>query len=316
MQFKENQAYLPPKLLFNGQIQTVYPALFRKIKLLIPYIHERIITQDRDFLDLFWMKQKNKKLVIISHGLEGNAQRAYVKGMANAHFAEGFDVLAWNYRGCSDQLNKLPKMYHSGATEDLLEVVNHAAKDYHEIYLIGFSLGANLTLKFLGEPGDHKKIKKACVFAAPLDLKSGSLHLNTPKNHLYQRRFMRSLKKKARAKHAQFPGLFDLNKLEHTHNIYDFDDLITAPIHGFQHAEDYYEKCSAKNFLENIQIPTCILNALNDPFLTPNILNSSIAGHLDHVSYQITPQGGHCGYPNFTRKTYWSEAFAVNYFKS
>ena len=316
MQFKENHAYLSPKLLFNGQIQTVYPALFRKIKLLIPYIHERIITQDQDFLDLFWMKQKNKKLVIISHGLEGNAQRAYVKGMANAHFSEGFDVLAWNYRGCSDQLNNLPKMYHSGATEDLLEVVNHAAKDYHEIYLIGFSLGANLILKFLGEPGDHKKIKKACVFAAPLDLKSGSLHLNTSKNYLYQWRFMRSLKKKARAKHAQFPGLFDLNKLEHTHNIYDFDDLITAPIHGFQHAEDYYEKCSAKNFLENIQIPTYILNALNDPFLTPNILNSSIVGHLDHVSYQITPQGGHCGYPNFTTKPYWSEAFAVNYFKS
>tara|TARA_B110000881_G_C18377988_1_gene414602 strand:+ start:46 stop:429 length:384 start_codon:yes stop_codon:yes gene_type:complete len=127
---------------------------------------------------------------------------------------------------------------------------------------------------------------------------------------------MRSLKKKARAKHAQYPELFDLKKLENIHTIYDFDDLITAPIHGFEHAEDYYEKCSAKNFLGNIQIPTQILNAMNDPFLTPKILNKSIAGHSDHVSYQITSQGGHCGYPNFIAKTYWSEAFAVNYFKS
>ena len=316
MKLMEKKAYIPPKLLFNGQLQTIYPALFRKIKLLTPYVHERIITQDQDFLDLFWMKQKSKKLVIISHGLEGNADRAYVKGMANAHFSEGFDVLAWNYRGCSEQINNLPKMYHSGATEDLLAVVNHAEKDYNEIYLIGFSLGANLTLKFLGEQGAYKNVKKACAIAAPLDLKSGSLHLNTPKNYLYQRRFMRTLKKKARAKHAQYPELFDLKKLENIHTIYDFDDLITAPIHGFEHAEDYYEKCSAKNFLENIQIPTQILNAMNDPFLTPKILNKSIAGHSDHVSYQITSQGGHCGYPNFIAKTYWSEAFAVNYFKS
>lgn len=312
----EKKTYLPPKLLFNGHLQTVYPAIFRKIKLLTPYVHERIITQDQDFLDLFWMRQKSDKLVIISHGLEGNADRAYVKGMANAHFSENFDVLTWNYRGCSDQLNKLPKMYHSGATEDLLEVVNHTSKDYHEIFLIGFSLGANLTLKFLGERGSYKNIKKACVIAAPLDLKSSSLHLNRLKNALYQIRFMRSLKMKARAKHAQYPGLFDLKKLENIHTIYDFDNLITAPIHGFKNADDYYEKCSSKNFIRNIQIPTQILNAMNDPFLTTKILDKSIVRNFDYVSYQITSQGGHCGYPNFSTKTYWSEAFAVNYFKS
>ncbi|MAJ50291.1 MAG: alpha/beta hydrolase [Flammeovirgaceae bacterium] len=312
----EKKTYLPPKLLFNGHLQTVYPAIFRKIKLLTPYVHERIITQDQDFLDLFWMRQKSDKLVIISHGLEGNADRAYVKGMANAHFSENFDVLTWNYRGCSDQLNKLPKMYHSGATEDLLEVVNHTSKDYHEIFLIGFSLGANLTLKFLGERGSYKNIKKACVIAAPLDLKSSSLHLNRLKNALYQIRFMRSLKMKARAKHAQYPGLFDLKKLENIHTIYDFDNLITAPIHGFKNADDYYEKCSSKNFIRNIQIPTQILNAMNDPFLTTKILDKSIVTNFDYVSYQITSQGGHCGYPNFSTKTYWSEAFAVNYFKS
>tara|TARA_S200000501_G_scaffold377563_1_gene436426 strand:+ start:725 stop:1666 length:942 start_codon:yes stop_codon:yes gene_type:complete len=312
----KKKAYFPPKLLFNGHLQTVYPSLFRRIRLLTPYIHERIITQDQDFLDLFWMRQNSKKLVIISHGLEGNVDRAYVKGMANAHFTQNFDVLAWNYRGCSNQINKLPKMYHSGATEDLLEVVNHASKKYREVFLIGFSLGANLTLKFLGERGTYKNIKKACTIAAPLDLKSSSLHLNTSKNVLYQLRFLRSLKKKARIKYVQHPGLFDLKKLENTNTIYDFDNLITAPINGFDHAEDYYERCSSKNFLENIQIPTQILNAMNDPFLTPQILNKSIIAHSDYVSYKITPQGGHCGYPDFSKKTYWSETFAVNYFKS
>ena len=312
----ENKAYLPPKILFNGHLQTVYPTLFRKIKLLTPYDHERIITQDQDFLDLFWMKQNSDKLVIISHGLEGNADKAYVKGMANAHFVENFDVLTWNYRGCSAQLNKLPKMYHSGATEDLLEVVNHTSKSYHEIFLVGFSLGANLILKFLGERGSYKNIKKACAIAAPFDLKLSSLHLNTLNNFLYQRRFIRSLKKKARAKHAQYPGLFDLKKLENLNTIYDFDELITAPIHGFKNADDYYEKCSSKNFIEKIMIPTQILNAMNDPFLTKKILNKSILTHLDNVIYQITSQGGHCGYPNLSTKTYWSETFVVNYFKS
>ena len=312
----KKKAYVPPKLLCNGHFQTIYPSLFRRIKLLTPYVHERIITQDQDFLDLFWMRQNSNKLVIISHGLEGNVDRAYVKGMANAHFTENFDVLAWNYRGCSDQMNKLPKMYHSGATEDLLEVVNHASKKYSEVFLIGFSLGANLTLKFLGEQGTYKNIKKACTIAAPLDLKSSSLHLNTSKNALYQLRFLLSLKKKARTKHSQHPGLFDLKKLENTHTIYDFDNIITAPIHGFENAEDYYEKCSSKNFLKNIQIPTQIVNAMNDPFLSPKTLNKSMISHSDYVSYNITSHGGHCGYPNLFKRTYWSEAFTVNYFKS
>ena len=312
----KKKAYLPSKLLFNGHLQTVYPSLFRRINLLTPYVHERITTQDQDFLDLFWMRQNSKKLVIISHGLEGNVDRAYVKGMANAHFTQNFDVLAWNYRGCSNQINKLPKMYHSGATEDLLEVVNHASKKYREVFLIGFSLGANLTLKFLGERGTYKNIKKACAIAAPLDLKSSSLHLNTSKNALYQLRFLRSLKKKARIKYAQYPGLFDLEKLENTNTIYDFDNHFTAPVNGFDHAEDYYERCSSKKFLENIQIPTQILNAMNDPFLTPQILNKPKITHSDYVSYNITPQGGHCGYPYFSKKTYWSETFAVNYFES
>ena len=310
------KSYQPPKLLFTGHLQTIYPALLRQVKLIKPYLNERIATSDADFLDLFWLKQKSNQLVIISHGLEGDANRAYIKGMANVHYHHGFDVLAWNYRGCSPQLNITKSMYHSGATADLMCVVSHASTHYDQIYLVGFSLGANLTLKFLGESGVPNQVKKACVFAAPLDLKSASVNLSITKKYLYELRFINSLKKKATAKHTQFPGLFDLKKLQKIRTIYEFDDLVTAPIHGFKDAEEYYTKCSSKHFLNRIQIPTIILNALNDPFLTPEILNTHLADQSKEVNYQITKAGGHCGYPSFNKPFYWTEHFAVDFFKS
>lgn len=308
--------YEAPKLLFTGHLQTIYPALLRKIQLIKPYIHERISTSDADFLDLFWLKQKSNQLVIISHGMEGNANRAYIKGMANIHYNHGFDVLAWNYRGCSTQINNTKKMYHLGATEDFMCVLSHASRNYDQIYLVGFSLGANLTLKFLGEPGVPSKVKKACVFAAPLDLKSVSINLSTTKNYLYELRFINSLKKKATAKYKQFPGLFDLKKLPKIKTIYEFDNILTAPLSGFKDAEDYYTKCSSKHFLNHIQIPTFIINALNDPFLTPEILNIHPANQSKSVCYHITKEGGHIGYPSFNTTYYWSEQFALNFFKN
>ena len=146
--------YKRPSLLFSRHLETIYPALFRNVDL--NYQRERIATPDDDFLDLDWLKQGSKKLIIISHGLEGNSSRAYMKGMAKASSEKGFDVIAWNFRGCSDEMNKQLRFYHSGATDDLECVVAHAQRNgYTEIYLIGFSLGGNLTLKYLGERNPH-----------------------------------------------------------------------------------------------------------------------------------------------------------------
>ena len=141
--------YSPPSLLFNRHLETIYPAIFRKV-VLEPYQRERITTLDNDFIDLDWLKHSSPNLVIISHGLEGNSQRAYVKGMAKVFYERGFDVMAWNYRGCSDEINKQLRFYHSGATDDLGFVVNHASSQYDNVFLLGFSLGGNLTLIFGG----------------------------------------------------------------------------------------------------------------------------------------------------------------------
>ena len=145
------EPYTPPRFLFSPHLETIFPALVRRVTLK-PYTRERITTPDNDFLDLDWLQQGSDKLIIISHGLEGNTQRAYVKGMAKAFHNRGYDVLAWNFRGCSDEMNRQLRFYHSGATDDLNTVVNHVAdkKSYKNITLLGFSLGGNLTLKFLG----------------------------------------------------------------------------------------------------------------------------------------------------------------------
>src|SRR5205823_6446044 len=133
--------YSPPWFLFSPHLETIYPSLFRKV-ILPEYQRERITTPDNDFLDLDWLKQDSKKIVVISHGLEGNSHRAYIKGMAKTFYHNGFDTVAWNYRGCSEEMNKTLRFYHSGATEDLDHVVNHVVgKEYETIFLVGFSLG-------------------------------------------------------------------------------------------------------------------------------------------------------------------------------
>ncbi|MDH5610769.1 MAG: alpha/beta fold hydrolase, partial [Cyclobacteriaceae bacterium] len=232
--------YKSPGWLFNGHLQTVIPAMMRSAPLKKPYTRIRIATPDDDFLDLDTLVTGSRSVVVLSHGLEGNSSRAYMTGMANAMVAGGHDVVAWNFRGCSGEMNRQPVLYHSGATHDLQTVIDHIGERYDEIYLVGFSLGGNLTLKYLGETARSFRIKKAVVFSVPLDLKAGAEHLARPSNYLYQRRFLRSLDQKIRAKQKQFPGL--LQNPTDVATIFDFDDRYTAPLHGFGGAVDYYAR--------------------------------------------------------------------------
>ena len=165
MPLLQSSTYQRPKYLFNGHLETVYPSIFRKLEL-IPTQKERIETHDGDFLEIDWHQRGNSKLVVISHGLEGNSSRAYILGMAKEALNNGFDVLAWNYRGCGAELNRKAIFYHSGATYDLDTIIQHASKKYEEIFLIGFSLGGNLTLKYLGEKRERTpKIKKGVAIS-------------------------------------------------------------------------------------------------------------------------------------------------------
>ena len=276
------------------------------------YQRERIQTPDNDFLDLDWLKQGGKKVVIISHGLEGNTSRAYMKGMAQAFFSENFDVLTWNFRGCSGEVNKQLRFYHSGATDDLDFVVHHAAdKGYNEIYLVGFSLGGNVTLKYLGEKNPFEKIVKAAVFSVPMDLHSSCIKISKPSNWIYSNRFLKSLKAKVIAKSLVRPDL-DIQGIDKIKTLIDFDDRYTAPLHGFLNAVDYYSRCSSIHFVESIKTPTLIVSAQNDPFLSEKCY-PRLKSHA-FVRFEDPGFGGHVGFAQFTKNgLYWSEEQALSF---
>jgi len=304
--------YSNPKILFNNHIETIYPALFRVVNN-VNSNRERINTNDGDFLDLDWSLAGSKKLIIISHGLEGNSQKAYILGMIKAVNHLGKDALAWNYRGCSGEMNLTDRFYHSGATDDLDLVINHALnKGYEQIQLIGFSLGGNLTLKYLGE-GHKNKIESAVVFSVPMDLEKSSFKLMKWFNYLYSRRFLESLKKKFKQKMPLLPSPITHNEIDRLKSVFQFDELITAPLHGFKNAQHYYKECSSLFFLPEISTPTLIVNARNDPFLSESCFPYNMLKNHNFVHFETPLKGGHVGFTDFTNPFYWSEQRVIEF---
>ncbi|MDX5442428.1 MAG: alpha/beta fold hydrolase, partial [Hymenobacteraceae bacterium] len=295
----DTSAHKSPFYLFNGHMQTIVPALFRTVEG-VEYVRERIETPDKDFLDLDWSRIGSDKLVVLSHGLEGDAGRPYIKGMVKAMNAAGADALAWNYRSCSGELNKLLRSYHMGVTDDLHYVITHAlqSKKYKEVFLIGFSAGGNITLKYLGEAPQNvpSLVKRAVVFSVPVDLKSGAEHLAKLQNRVYLNRFLKTLRAKMAQKAQQLPGQLDITDYEKLTTFEQFDNRFTAPIHGFKDAEDYYARCSSKQFLPHIEIPTLVVNAQNDPFLSKECFPFQEAARNPHVFLEVPEQGGHVGF--------------------
>jgi len=310
----ETSSYQRPTWLFNAHLETIYPSLFRKVSIQKPE-NERIQTIDQDFLDLKWYRQGSSKLVILSHGLEGSSSSSYILGMVKIFLAHQFDVLAWNFRGCGEEMNEQLTFYHSGATYDLDTVVSHAEKKYDEVYLIGFSLGGNLTLKYLGEKGNSDfKIKKGVVISAPLHLSSSSKKISEVQNFLYSHRFLTSLRKKIIQKEKEFPGKIPIDKLKSVTTLADFDDYFTGPLHGFSDAEEYYKESSSLFFLEGIKVPTLILNAQNDPFLSPACFPTHLIKTLTFVYGEFPKVGGHVGFSNPNSSLpYYSERRAVEF---
>ncbi len=326
MPLLSSDSYRPPVWLPNGHLQTIFPALFRKIA--PPAYHrERMTTPDDDFLNLDWAytdgagnRTHKPPLVILSHGFEGDSTRQYIVGMVRTMVLNGFDCLAWNFRSCGGEMNVQPRFYHSGATDDLDLLVRHAvAKGYGRICLIGFSLGGNLTLKYLGEKGKSllPLIGKAVVFSVPMDLMACSRHLGLWENRVYQQRFLASLKPKILTKSKHYPHLIDSRHYDRIKSVYDFDDVFTAPLHGFKNAEDYYTQCSAQGFLDQIRVPTLVVTAANDPMVpVQSVPTDRIAG-LSAVYLRLTRKGGHCGYRQAGMQggAYWSELEALAFLK-
>jgi predicted alpha/beta-fold hydrolase len=302
--------YSPPAILFTRHLETIYPSLFRKVNI-GPPVRERISTPDDDFLDLDWYRQGSKSCVIISHGLEGNSSRSYVTGMAKALLTQGHDVLAWNYRGCSGEMNRQLRFYHSGATDDLGTVVLHAAGNYERLILVGFSLGGNVTLKYLGEPNVHPAVTKVVTLSVPVNLHTSCLEIAKPSNWIYSQRFLRSLKKKVFEK-AKIRKDLKIENLAKIKTLMEFDDHFTGPVHGFRDALDYYTTCSAIHFIQNIKVPTLVVNALNDPFLSPDCYPGERFKDHPFVKFEFPGHGGHVGFALFNQNgLYWSEIRAL-----
>jgi uncharacterized protein len=318
-----HSSYSPPVWLRGrSHLQTVLPSALRKVTG-VAYIRERLDTPDGDFLDLDWTGPANSlNLVVLSHGLEGSADRPYILGMARAFAEQGWRVLAWNLRGCSGEPNRLERFYHHGATDDLDLVLRHvlALGQFTQIVLIGFSLGGNLTLKYLGEQGDGlpSVITKAIAFSVPADLVESVPLLRTGAiNRFYGERFKNKIVAKVQAK-AQ-AGIIPMSVAERVGTFKTLDDLTehyAAPLHGFRDATDYYLRNSSLPLLPRIEIPTLILNAANDPMLSASCSPVAMAAKSSLLHVEVPEQGGHCGFrpPQLGAGwMYWSEQRALEF---
>lgn len=308
-------SYKRPAWALDAHSQTILPALFRRVKG-VHFERERIVTPDDDFLDLDWSKVGSSRLVILSHGLEGNTSHHYICGMVKAINPENWDVLAWNFRSCSGEMNNKVRFYRADNTEDIDLVVRHAIRQgYREIVMIGFSLGGSLTLKLLGELGAHAypEISKALVFSVPCDLNASVRVLSKGINkRFYLSRFMEALRNKLTLKIRQFPDLLSHIDVEKLHTFEDLDNIFTAPLCGYKNAQEYYKNSSCKNDIPLVRVPTIIINAQNDPFLDEECHPIQECRTHKWVHLELPSDGGHVGFMLSTiNGPYWTEQRAV-----
>jgi predicted alpha/beta-fold hydrolase len=307
--------YRAPWLFANRHVQTMYPTIFRKVHG-VSYERERINTPDDDFIDLDWSRVGAKRIGVVLHGLEGNSGRGYVMGMVKALNRRNWDGVAFNYRGCSGEPNQKPRFYHSGDTDDLQTVVKHVAGTelYDQIALIGFSIGGNMVLKYLGERGTDAEelISKAVAFSVPCDLASGAQKMTKPSAWIYWKRFHVMLCDKVQTKAQMMPGSVDPSPCRKLRNFSEFDNQYTAPMHGFKDAQDYWERAASKPFLTYIKVPTLLVSAADDPFLTELCYPIEAAESNDRFFLEIPSRGGHVGFVEFNDDgEYWSEKRAL-----
>lgn len=300
--------YTAPFLMSNRHLLTIYPTLFRRLPP-AQYTRERITTPDNDFLDLDFSRTGSRSAVIILHGLEGSSTRSYVTGMVHIFNDSGMDTVSMNFRGCSGECNKALRFYHSGETGDLQTVIDHITPHYDHIHLVGFSLGGNVTLKYVGEKGASipKIVRSAVAISVPVDLLDSSTELEKRLNSIYRMRFIRSLGEKLAEKAKSYPNDISLDGFSAIRNFREFDNRYTAPLHGFKSAEDYWRQSSSIFYLSGITIPTLLINALDDPFLGKGSYPFDAAASNPNFHLETPETGGHVGFVTFSEKYYWSE---------
>jgi predicted alpha/beta-fold hydrolase len=287
--------YRAPLWLPGGHLQTIYPAV-AIARPAVAYRRERWDTHDADFIDVDFVDgEPGQPMVVLFHGLEGSSGSHYARALMAALAARGWSGAVPHFRGCSGEANRAPRFYHSGDAGEIDWIVRRLRPRVGgKLYAAGVSLGGNALLRWLGESQHGAEIvDAACAVSAPLDLARGGAALSSGLNMLYTRMFLRSLKPKCLSKLEQFPGLFDRAALLGARDLYAFDNVVTAPLHGYRDTDDYWDRASARHVLDDITVPTLVLNARNDPFLPGEHLPSTAA---PCVTLEYPSDGGHVGF--------------------
>jgi uncharacterized protein len=317
MPFIEKSTFNPVWYLPNGHFETIYPSLYRKVQ--VPdFQRERLELQDGDFLDLDWYCGGNRRLAILTHGLEGSSSRPYATGMAKTLTEANFDVLAWNCRSCSGEMNRSVKLYSHADTADLSVVVHHAIREgkYDSVVLIGFSMGGAITMNYLGRRNDiPSQVRAAIGFSMPTCLTSSVKRLEERGNFIYKRKFLKQLSAKIRHKAHQFPTKLNADNLLKIKTWRDFDTFYSAPMNHFDTPDAFYHAASSLNVLEQIKIPFFICNAKNDPLLTPECSPRYLAEMMPNFWLETPARGGHVGFFPYQNEMAWAESRAVEWLK-
>ncbi|MEA3419770.1 MAG: hydrolase [Campylobacterota bacterium] len=314
--------------LRNGHLQTLFPALFRKQT--EPEVEiETFEFNDGDFTECYWHHKPPPEsqipIVTLFHGLQGSFRSPYIQGMMHALHKVGFSSVLMHFRGCTGKENRLPRSYHSGDTADAIAWLNHLKTYYPDtpLFAVGYSLGGNMLLKLLGEQGSDPSsktllLKAAVSISAPMQLEASAKRMDRGFSKLYQYHLLKDLKPALLKKYDKhnikaLTGL-DQKEVKNLNNFYAFDGAYTAPIHGFDSAEDYYQKSSSKQFLKKITTPTLIIHALDDPFMTDEVLPDKAELSIS-IEIEVYPSGGHVGFVggSLLKPEYWLEERVVYY---
>lgn len=302
-----------PWYLLNEHFETVVPSMFFKVKDVHPR-RERMELDDGDFLDLDWHGDDPNRLIIITHGLEGNSERHYVQRPAKLFSEHDWSAIAWNCRSCSGEMNRLPRFYHHGDTPDLSAVIDHAiGKGFKTIVLMGLSMGGSMSLKYLGESRSRpKEVKGAVTFSVPCNLKDSAVQIKAKGNRFYEKRFLEKLKKKIALK-SEIHEILDSRDLDRIKDFDEFHERYTVPLHGFTSLEDFYVKATCDQYLPEIEYPVLIGNAINDPMLGPDCYPRRIAEDSKYVHLEMPHIGGHVGFTVAGKEYSWMDFRALEF---
>ncbi|MBF5042297.1 hydrolase [Aggregicoccus sp. 17bor-14] len=316
--FEPSAPFVPAPLLGNPHAQTIFASVFRS-KDLPESRRERYETHDGDFVDLDHCEgsRAGAPHVVVLHGLEGSSRAGYVAAVVRGAHALGWGATALNFRSCSGEPNRLARSYHSGDTEDALEVLRRVrAQVQGPLFAVGFSLGGNVLLRLLEETGDAAPVDAAAAVSVPYDLEACARRIDAGGgiHRVYRERFLRTLKKKAREKARRFPGAFDVAAMERARGLVAFDDAVTAPLHGFTSARDYYARASSGPHLAAIRRPTLLLSASDDPMVPPPGIPQDAAKN-PRLRVLRTERGGHVGFVGgeLHAPDFWAEAQVLRF---